>query len=40
MVVEGRVELNNNRFNVIADRVVLGSSPQAQKPEGKTENTK
>ncbi len=40
VLVEGRVDLNNNRFNVIADRVMLGSAPQAQKSEEKKVDTK
>ena len=32
VLVEGRIEVNEGRFNVIADRVVLGVLPQAAKP--------
>ena len=31
LLVEGRIEQGENRFNVVADKVVLGSKPAAAK---------
>ena len=32
ILVEGRIEVNQGHFNVIADRIVLGVLPQAARP--------
>jgi hypothetical protein len=41
VLIEGRIELGTaGRFNIVADRVVLGSVLQAPKSKEKTEETK
>ena len=41
VLIEGRIELGTaGRFNVIADRVMLGSTPQKPKTEEKPAETK
>jgi len=40
VLVEGRIEVSEGRFNVVADRVVLGVLPQAPKPMEKPEETR
>jgi single-stranded DNA-binding protein len=39
VLVEGRIEVGeNNRFNIVADRVVLGASPEKPTKKGKEKN--
>lgn len=41
VLVEGRMEISKTgRFNIVADRVVLGSIPKDPKPAEKVEKTK
>ena len=41
VLVEGRMEISKTgRFNIVADRVMLGSIPKETKPVEKTEKTK
>ena len=40
VLVEGHIEVNDGRFNVIGDYVVLGYAPQQPKQVEKAEETK
>ncbi len=41
LLVEGHIEVSDiGRFNIVADRIILGVLPQTPKPIEKTEKTK